>query len=119
MAVLAVQDSSLVAITPTPVALNSGGDSFANNGHVMLELINASGGSITVTADDVGTPAPAGTLASAFDPNTTCAVPAGQRRLWGPFPPFRFNDVNGRVNLTYSVNPPTGLTIGLYRTRSS
>jgi hypothetical protein len=117
MAVLPVQDSSLAGITPAPSALNSGGDSFANNGHVLLELINASGGAITVDADDVGSPAPAN--AQAFDPDVQISVPAGQRRIWGPFPPFRFNDANGRVNLTYGTNPPTGLTIGFYRTRSS
>lgn len=119
MAIQTVQDSSLVAVTPVPVAGSSGGDSFANNGAVMLELINGSGGSLTITADDVGTPTPPGTLVSTFNPDTQAVVAAGARKLWGPFPPYRFNDANGRVNLTYSANPPTGLTIGYYRTRSS
>lgn len=117
MAVLTVQDSSLAGITPATPAGASGGDSFPNNGHVLLELINASGAAITVTADDPNSPAPAGALA--FNPDSQISVPAAGRRIWGPFPPFRFNDINGRVNLTYGTNPPTGLTIGLYRTRSS
>lgn len=116
MAVLTVQDSNLAGITPAPVAGNSGGDSFANNGNVVLELINASGGAITVTADDANSPSPQN--AQSFNPDVQISVPAGQRRIWGPFPTFRFNDANGRVNLTYGTNPPTGLTIGLYRTRS-
>lgn len=116
MAILAVQDTSLAGITPTTPAGANGGDSFPNNGNVILELINASGGAITVTADDPNSATPVS--AQQFNPDVQISVPAGQRRIWGPFPPFRFNDVNGRVALTYGTNPPTGLTIGLYRTRT-
>jgi len=116
MAVQTVQDISLAGITPAVPAGSSGGDSFANNGNVILELINASGGAITVKADDPGSPSPPNALS--FDPDVQISVPAGQRRIWGPFPTFRFNDSNGRVNLTYGTNPPTGLTIGYYRIRS-
>lgn len=116
MAVQPVQDTSLAGITPSTPAGSSGGDSFPNNGNVILELINASGGAITVKADDPGSPAPASALQ--FDPDVQVSVPAGARRIWGPFPVFRFNDANGRVNLTYGTNPPTGLTIGFYRTRT-
>lgn len=116
MAILAVQDTSLAGITPSTPAGASGGDSFPNNGNVILELINASGGAITVTADDPGSPSPVS--AQAFNPDVQISVPAAGRRIWGPFPPYRFNDANGRVNLTYGTNPPTGLTIGVYRTRT-
>jgi hypothetical protein len=117
MAVLTPQDTNLAGITPTTPAGANGGDSFPNNGHVILELINASGGAITVTADDPNSPNPGSALQ--FNPDVQISVPAAGRRIWGPFPPFRFNDANGRVNLTYGTNPPTGLTIGVYRTRSS
>lgn len=117
MAVLTVQDASLSGITPNMQTLASGGDSFPNNGLVLADLNNGAGAPITVTADDLGSPAPSGSLASPFDPNVQISVTNAQRRIWGPFPPWRFNDANGRVNLTYGTNPPTGLTMGLYRIR--
>lgn len=116
MAVLTVQDTSLVAVAPNMQALASGGDSFPNNGLVLAHFKSTAGAPIVVTADDVGTPAPAGAVQ--FDPNVTLSVPATTgERVWGPFPPWRFNDANGRVNLTYGTNPPTGLTLALYRLR--
>lgn len=114
MAVLTVQDCSVAGITPAPVAAAGGGDQVPNNGNVVLEIINGSGGAITVTVDDPGTPTPVG--ASAFNPDVATSIPAGQRRLFGPYPPWRFNDANGRLSLTYSG--VTSLTVGVYRTRT-
>lgn len=115
MAVLAVQDTSLTGVTPAAATLAAGGDSFPNNGNVVLEIVNGAGGALTVKADDQGSSNPGNALQ--FDPDVQISVPAGQRRVWGPFPAFRFNDVNGRVNLTYPGGI-TSLSIFLYRTRT-
>ncbi|MGH9907774.1 MAG: hypothetical protein ACRD8U_19575 [Pyrinomonadaceae bacterium] len=115
MAVLAVQDTTIAGVTPAAATLAVGGDSFPNNGHVVLEIVNAAGGALTVKADDLGSPNPGSALQ--FDPDVQISVPAGQRRIWGPFPTFRFNDDNGRVNLTYPGGI-TSLSIFLYRTRT-
>lgn len=74
-------------------------DAFDNNGKVMLRINNGGGGSITCKIDD-----PNSSLASAttFDPDVTITIPNGQVRVAGPFPAARFNDANGRVNMTFS-----------------
>lgn len=113
MAVLTVQDAAIAGLAETFAAAAGGGDSFANNGLCLLHIKNASGAPITVTVDDPGSPAPAG--ATQFNPDVAVIVPAAGERLIGPFPPFRFNDSNGRVNLTYSG--VTTLTVAVVRIR--
>lgn len=100
MAVLTPVDASLAGVADNLVAAAGGGDSFANNGLTVFVVNNASGAGITVTFDDPNSPNPGS--ASAFNPDVAVVVGAGARRTIGPFPAFRFNDVNGRVNVTYS-----------------
>lgn len=100
MAVLTPVDVTLAGVADNLVAAAGGGDSFPNNGHVVFVVNNGSAGAITVTFDDPNTPNPGS--ASQFNPDVAVSVPAGARRTIGPFPPFRFNDANGRVNVTYS-----------------
>ena len=100
MAVLTPVDATLAGVADSLVAAAGGGDSFDNNGLVLFVVNNASGGAITVTFDDPGTPNPGN--AQAFNPDVQVSVPAGARRTVGPFKPFRFNDANGRVNVAYS-----------------
>jgi hypothetical protein len=113
MAVLTVQDMSLAGVTDALVAAAGGGDSFDNNGLCLFVVNNASGGAITVTFDDPQSPNPGNAVA--FNPDVTVSVPAAGRRTIGPFPPFRFNDPNGRVQVAYSG--VTSLTVGVYRIR--
>lgn len=114
MAVLAPQDVSLAGMADALVAAAGGGDSFDNNGQVVFVVNNGSGAPITVTFDDPNTPNPGN--ASQFNPDVAVSVPAGARRTIGPFPPFRFNDANGRVNVTYS--DVTTLTVMPMRIRT-
>jgi hypothetical protein len=100
MAVLTVQDAALTGLAETLVAASGGGDKFSNNGHCLLEVVNGGGAPISVTIDDPGSSTPPG--ATAFNPDVVVAVPAGASRIIGPFPPFRFNDANGDVNVAYS-----------------
>lgn len=115
MAVLTVQDAAVTGLAEALVAAGAGGDSFDNNGLCLLEVVNGGVGSINVTIDDVQTPSPSG--ASAFNPDVVVAVPNGTTRLIGPFPPFRFNDALGRVNVTYSG--VTTVTVRVVRLRPS
>ena len=92
---------------PITTAANAGGDTFDNDGRTIFVAKNASGGAITITFDSV-TPSNQGT-----DVNPAASVPAGQTYFFGPFDPNRFNDVNGRVGVSYSG--VTLLTIDAFR----
>lgn len=77
-------------------------DSFDNNGATVLLVNNTSGGAITVTVDD-----PNSSLvgAQAFNPDVQKSCPNNQITAIGPFPPGRFNDANGRVQLAWGGTP--------------
>lgn len=79
------------------VAAAGGGDSFANDGNTEFRVKNGSGSSINVTVNSQ-TPCSQG-----FDHDIIVAVGAGAEKVIGPFEKGRFNDVNGRVNVTYSA----------------
>jgi hypothetical protein len=74
-------------------------DSFSNNGKVMVRVNNGGGAPITLTVDDPNSSLPA---ATAFNPDAAIVVTNAQARIIGPFPPARFNDANGRVQLAWS-----------------
>jgi hypothetical protein len=118
MAALTVREASLAGVSLGGMTAGaSGGDSFVNNGLVILVLANSSGGAITVTADAPGAPALEGAIATNNDSQKVVAAGA-LRDVWGPFPAWRFNDAAGAVQLTYSANPPTGLTLEPVRIRN-
>jgi len=108
MAVLTVQEVSRAGITPSYVAVAGGGDSFPNDGRTIVQFKNTNAAARNVTtvtqltvdgkavADDViNVPATTGD------------------KIIGPFPPSIYNDVNGRVQLTYDAS--TNLTVGVFR----
>lgn len=104
MAVLTVQNTVLAGAVITPVAAAGGGDSFTNTSDETTELmvVNGGGGSINVTivaqAATVNVPG-YGAVPLASE---VIAVAAGATKRIGPFPASKFNDANGRVNVTYS-----------------
>jgi len=108
MAVLTIQEITRAGVGPTFAAAAGGGDSFPNDGRTMCEVKNAGGGAITLT---VVTQITVDGKAVADD---AISVPATTGdRMVGPFPPEIYNDVNGRVNLTYSG--VTSVTVGAFR----
>jgi hypothetical protein len=113
MAVLTVQDAAVTGLAETLVAAGAGGDSFDNNGLCLLEVVNGGGAPITVTIDDPGSASPVGAMQ--FNPDVSVSVTNGQTRIIGPFPPFRFNDANGRVAISYSA--VTSVTVRVIRLR--
>lgn len=110
MAVLTVQQSSLAGLTPTYAAAAAGGDSFPNDGKVVLHVknVNAAARTVTVTSQKTSTPG----LAPA---NNAVVVPltVGDKII-GPFDQNIWNDANGSVQITYSA--VTDVTIAAIRT---
>jgi hypothetical protein len=103
MAQLTVQQIDADGLETAYVAAAAGGDYFINDGKTLIDVVNGSGGDLTLTF--------AGQKACEFGTihNQTCVVQAGERRQAGPFPKYRFNDANGYVQITYSG--VTSLTI--------
>jgi len=108
MATLTVQDIVLGGITPTYAAADVAGDAFPNDGRTFLHYKNTNAAARNVTVDSVR-PCDQGT-----DHNQIQNVPAttGDKML-GPFPPARFNQTSGNVNVTYDA--VTNLTVAAIR----
>ena len=120
MATLSVQNLTYATsggLQYTYAAVASGGDVFANDGKTFLLVKNASGSTRTVTADAVASLDKPG-FGTVPIADSVLTVPGsgtnGGLTMWGPFPPDRFNDSNGRVSLTYS-DSGADLTIAVVR----
>lgn len=114
MAVLTKQKVTLSGITPTYAAGSSGGDTFVNDqadgARTYLHVKNT-GASTVLTIADPNSKQPEG--ATAWNPALAVTIPATTGdKLIGPIGP-RFIDSNGNTAITYSVNPPTGLTLAV------
>lgn len=109
MAVLTVAQIVKTGTLYSLTAAAGGGDSFQNSGKEFIAVLNGSGGAITVTVAAQRGCADFGVTNAAHD--IVVSVAAGATRLIGPFPTDKFNDSNGRVQITYSgvtsltVNP--------------
>lgn len=112
MATLAKQQVSLAGLNPVLAAAAAGGDKFANADQgIVVEVNNPTGGALIITFDDQTSVAPSG--AAAFDADVEVSIPAGERRIFGPFARTRFNDATGFVLMTYSA---VGLEIAILQT---
>lgn len=106
MAILTVQRPTAAGATLTLAAAAAGGDSFVNLGVEYFQVLNSHATlSRTVTFDSPGTCNCALANNAAHDlavvvPGVS-AAPAN-RVIIGPFAMPRFNDANGRVQVTYS-----------------
>lgn len=97
MADITVQNITTTGLTPVAgVAAAAAGDTVTNDGLTYIEI------------EDTGTTAPTVTIASQVqcDQGSThdisVAVPSGGIKFIGPFPPNRFNNVDGQLEVTYS-----------------
>lgn len=110
MAVLTVQQASLAGLTPTYAAASAGGDSFPNDGNIVLHVKNTNGSqrTVTVASQKAATPGLA--------PSNNAVVVAATNgdKVIGPFDPSVWNDANGSVQVTYSAE--TGVTVAAIRT---
>jgi hypothetical protein len=105
MATLAVQTINTAGVAPTRNSAAGGGDSFTNDGKTFIDVVNGSGGEITVTitAQQACSVGILHTLA--------IAIAAGIEKMIGPFNRQIYNDANGKVQLTYSG--VTSLTVAV------
>lgn len=104
MAVLSAQKPGGAA-SLTYTAAAAGGDEFLNSGKEFLHVRNGSAAAITVTANSIAK------CDQGFDHDKTETVPAGEDRMIGPFATARYNNANGRVEVTYSA--VTTVTVAL------
>ena len=104
---ITVQQISTSGLTPVAgTAATAAGDTVINNGRTYIEIV------------DGATTAPTVTIASQVDCNQgfthdlVVAVPSGGTKKIGPFPPNRFNNTSGQIEVTYDDD--TSVTIAAF-----
>ena len=95
MATLNVQRVSLSGLEPSFSNCDSGGDEFVNSGKAFIWIKNNDTSAHTVTIDSQEP------CSYGYDHDVSVQVPAGEERLIGPFPKNRFNDSEGKVQISY------------------
>lgn len=108
MAALTVQNVARTGLAPTYASAAGGGDTFVNDGAVLLHVKNGGGSAVTVTITSTA-PATVGLAPS----NVTVSVPNAGERMIGPFPPGAFSDANGATAVGYSA--VTSVTVAAVR----
>ena len=98
MAALTVQNITLAAsLTPTFAAAAAAGDYVANTGKIFLYFKNANVGvarTVTIHSQVL--------CSQGVEHDVTVTVPASSEEIIGFFDVNRFNDINGRLQMTYS-----------------
>lgn len=97
MADLTVQSATSAGLEVTFASATSGGDAFVNDGKSILRVKNGDDADMTVTIDSPTECNQGGTH------DITVTVTAGEERDIGPFLRNRFNDEDGKVQVTYSA----------------
>lgn len=94
-------------------AASAGGDSFPaiEQGTYLVHVINANAGATVLTVDDPNTVAP--DSATAFNPDVALSVAAGTAKIFNLGNVGRYRDVNGNVNIVWSVSAT--VTFMVYR----
>lgn len=107
MAVLTiVQAAGSAGVAFVPVSAAGGGDKFANDGSVLLYVLNGDASPINVTLD-------AQTYKGEPIADRVVAVAAGAARWIGPLERDVFNDTDGNVNVAYSA--VTSVTVAVLK----
>lgn len=107
MATLTASSVTTSGLTDSLTAAAGGGDEFANTGHEWFEVLNGSGGSITVTFTT------SATVQGEPIADRAVTVANGARKKIGPFPTDVYNDSNGKVQVAYSG--ATSVTVGVFK----
>lgn len=90
------QECTSAGLEVTFESANADGNYFTNNGRKVLRVKNGGGADITITVDSPTE------CDQGFTHDVEVTVTASEERDIGPFKTTRFNDSNGRVNITYS-----------------
>ena len=90
-------------LAPTMVAAAGGGDAITKNvGNVFFMVVNGGAGSINVTATVQNADLDSDSHGEIIKGDRVVAVGVGETKLIGPFARGAFNDINGKVQITYS-----------------
>lgn len=111
----------MALITPTAIvaagvvrptvfaAVTAGGDEFVNSGRHYIAVINAHGAdprTVTINSQAL--------CNQGVDHDIAVVITAGEdEKIFGPFPKDRFNDSDGKVQITYS-DSGADLTIAVF-----
>ena len=108
MATLAIQTIDHTGLAEALAAAAAAGDQFANDGRIFLHVKNVNAASRDVTINSQNN------CSQGFDHDITVTVPAttGDKMI-GPFPPGRFDDSGGFVQVTYESE--VGVTVAAIR----
>lgn len=95
--------SAAGVVVPAASSIDNGnGNSFANTGRELIQITNASGGSITITFITQGVyTAVGGTTYNIAD--LAVSLANATTRAYGPFDKTLFNDANALVQITWSA----------------
>jgi hypothetical protein len=107
VATLSVQIVVLGGLTPTYGAAAAGGDEFVNSGREFIHIKNAHTSPHGVIVNSQAA------CNQGADHDVSVEVTNGEDRMIGPFPKNRFDDANGKVQITYSG--VTAVTIAVIR----
>lgn len=94
---LTIQKSTTNGLETTFAPASVAGDSFTNDGKTILRVKNGDVADKTITIDSPIA------CNHGFTHDVAVVVTAGEERDIGPFLRNRFNDENGKVNVTYSA----------------
>jgi hypothetical protein len=103
MAILTAQQISQSGLQPTSVIPDPKGDTLANTGKEFFYVQNNSGDSITATVIPVVTTVIDPLLGTLTKENAILAIANGETGFLGPFEVDAFNDVDGNITITCSL----------------
>ena len=98
----------LAGIVPTYHACSDLGDEFENSGQCVIQLKNVNAAARTVTIDTF-TPCNYG-MDTEHDVAVEIPLNVGDKVI-GPFPKSRFNDADGKIQLTYDHHEDLSIAI--------
>ena len=107
MATLLVKKVLLTGLNPLDpayVAVTEGGDDVLNSGATFLHFVNGATQETTVTINSIKA------CSQGYDHNAVVVVPVSSERMIGLFDRGRFNDANGKLEITYAGGV-TNLTV--------
>jgi len=103
MATLTAQQIVQSGLVPTTVTPDGSGDKLANTGKEFFHITNDSGSALTATVVPVVTTVIDPDLGKLVKEDAVLSLAAGEDGFLGPFEVDAFNDTDGNITITCSV----------------